>query len=368
MKFRLILALICLLLIVQTVSAENRVTNGDFETGDFTGWSHNNNPSSNVVVQITSDAHNGSYAAKLQSYKPSSTFYGPYAQLWQTVDLTDVDEISFYYKFSKSSSDASGSLEFYIDSDKKYEGTSGGWTQVAVNVSDLTGNHTIKFEVGVEGPSPLSCSATAIVDDVVAEAEAGNGSGNATEEDPVNVTEENTSWVVSFKVYRCFKPVTNVSVVVSYNGNVTGSGYTDETGSVAFRLDKLKSYVINVNNSEKVVTVQPIENNYVITLPCNLSQEWETATYNVTTGSYAWDLLTTAQNLSSQLSPSARGFLSGLVAWLAMYGVSAVGVNAAPVGVIALVGLAVVGLADWVAVLLCCVFMVAMYVLRRGIG
>lgn len=177
-----------------------------------------------------------------------------------------------------------------------------------------------------------------------------------------------TSWVVSFKVYRCFKPVRGVLVTVNYNGNSTGSGYTDETGSVAFRLDRLKSYVVNVNDSEKVVTVQPVENNYVITLPCNLSQEWETATYNVTTGSYAWDLLTTAQNLSSQLSPSARGFLSGLVAWMAMYGVSAVGVNAAPVGVIALVGLAVVGLADWVAVLLCCVFMVAMYVLRRGIG
>ncbi len=50
-----------------------------------------------------------------------------------------------------------------------------------------------------------------------------------------------TSWVVSFKVYRCFKPVANIPINVSYNGNATGSGYTDETGSVAFRLDKLKS-------------------------------------------------------------------------------------------------------------------------------
>ncbi len=173
-----------------------------------------------------------------------------------------------------------------------------------------------------------------------------------------------TSWVVSFKVYRCFKPV-NVPVAVSYNGNVTNSGYTDDTGSIAFRLDKLKSYVIDVNNSEKVVSVQPVENNYIITLPCNLTQEWETATYNITTGSYAWDLLTTAQNVSSQLSPSARGFISGLFAWLVMYGVSAVGVTSAIPGIIALAGLAFVGFTDWIAVLLCTMFAIGMYIIRR---
>lgn len=362
MKFRLIFALICLLLIVQAVSAENVITNGDFETGDFTGWDVTTT-SANADASVVEEPHNGSYSAKLHATGNDENLQT--AKIEQTVNLSDVETLVFYYK----NTEAYGAVEFEVringtDVFSK-GGTTDGWQKVEINVTTYTGLNTISFRVWARKPFPNSVTGiiTTYVDDIVAEAGGGgSGSGNVTEE------EGNTTWVVSFKVYRCFKPVVNVPVVVSYNGNVTGSGYTDDTGSVAFRLDKLKSYVVNVNDSEKVVTVQPVENNYIITLPCNLSQEWEEATYNVTTGSYPWDLLTTAQNLSSQLSPSAKGFLSGLVAWLAMYGVSAVGVNAAPVGVIALVGLAVVGLADWVAVLLCCVFMVAMYIIRRGIG
>ena len=177
-----------------------------------------------------------------------------------------------------------------------------------------------------------------------------------------------SSWVVSFKVYRCFKPVVNVPVKVSYNGNVTNSGYTDDTGSIAFNLDKTKTYVIDVNNSEKVVTIQPVENNYVITLPCNITMEGETATYNQTFGNYTWDLLKIGQDISSQLSPSARGFLSGILAWLLMYGTSSLGLTSPVPGIIALAGLAVVGFTDWIVVLLCAVFSAGMYIIRRNLS
>lgn len=176
------------------------------------------------------------------------------------------------------------------------------------------------------------------------------------------------SWVVAFKVYRCFKPVVGIPVKVELNGNCTGSGYTDETGSIAFRLSKLRSYVVDVNNSEKVVTIQPVENNYFIVLPCNITGNATVAGYNISTGSYPFDLLTTAQNLSSQLSPSARGFISGLLTWLVMYGVSAVGFGSAIPGVLVLAGLAIVGFTDWIVVLICTLLVVAMHVLKGRVA
>jgi len=356
--------LIFLLLITQTVSAENRVTNGDFETGDLTGWGVYNQGAFDSDVSVGSSyAHSGNYGCRLYGE-------GGDVDINQSVNFTNVDTLSFYYKINYvllGLGDAK--FEVYIDSDCVFNLTNPSttnWIYKEINVSGYSGTHTLKFKVDAYY-DPWYNKGTELevfLDDV--EAEGNVTDGNVTEEDPLgNVTEGNTSWVVSFKVYRCFKPVVNVPVAVSYNGNVTNSGYTDDTGSIAFRLDKLKSYVINVNNSEKVVSVQPVENNYIITLPCNLTQEWETATYNITTGSYAWDLLTTAQNVSSQLSPSARGFISGLFAWLVMYGVSAVGVTSAIPGIIALAGLAFVGFTDWIAVLLCTMFAIGMYIIRR---
>ena len=56
----LMLAILCILTVPQTVSALTPFTNGDFETGDFTGWGNNSNS-----TVTNADAEHGIYSAEL---------------------------------------------------------------------------------------------------------------------------------------------------------------------------------------------------------------------------------------------------------------------------------------------------------------
>ncbi|KQC07396.1 MAG: hypothetical protein APR55_04010 [Methanolinea sp. SDB] len=107
------------------------ITNGDFETGDFSGWT-----TENGTTIYTSTYKVGSYSARLMA-PPGSP-----ASIEQSVDLTDVDVISYWCKRY-----AYGELRIYIDDtqvaaysdalDRQYE---------TLEVSGYSGIKTVKFQ------------------------------------------------------------------------------------------------------------------------------------------------------------------------------------------------------------------------------
>ena len=168
MKLRLILALICLLLVVQTVSAgENRVTNGDFETGDFTGWTVEGGGDEWSATVGTSYAYSGSYGCKLHAKAPAGAPF-TYAQIKQDVDLTDVDELEFYYKIPNLVDNAR--FKVYIDSNCVLNiGSTSDWKYCSVDVSEYEGTHVVKFMAGVQPDPMVGGTIDVYLDDIVAE-------------------------------------------------------------------------------------------------------------------------------------------------------------------------------------------------------
>ena len=166
---RLIIGLICLLFVIQTVSAENRVTNGDFETGDLTGWTSGGNRSYTIEVG-TSYAYSGNYGCKLVAEATSDGSSD--AWIKQEVDLTDVETLEFYYKIADADGVGLHAFGVFIDSDKVFEdkgGGAGGWKNGSVDVSGYEGVHTIKFKVaGIKSGLDLGY-VEVYLDDVVAE-------------------------------------------------------------------------------------------------------------------------------------------------------------------------------------------------------
>lgn len=87
------LFLVVLLLSIGNASAVNLVENGDFGTGDFTGWSHTLTGSvgvtgvwSNTVVDFKNKQYVGPRGA---------SGYTGYVNTYQTIDLTDVNNLTF---------------------------------------------------------------------------------------------------------------------------------------------------------------------------------------------------------------------------------------------------------------------------------
>ncbi|RLI77268.1 hypothetical protein DRP04_11670, partial [Archaeoglobales archaeon] len=157
----LFIALICLLMI-QTVSAENRVTNGDFETGDLTGWDVSTSDYGKVEVKGEA-AHSGSYGCEL--YAPR----WEWAKIAQMIDLTGVDYITFYFK-ADGYNPQYGNFEVYIGSDKVYEHLGASdWCYVEIDVSGYTGDQTLWFRANggnVDYPGDYYV----YLDDIIAEA------------------------------------------------------------------------------------------------------------------------------------------------------------------------------------------------------
>lgn len=163
----------------------NSITNPGFETGTLSGWSQSGASLVNTI------ANSGTYSAKLYSAKGSISY------IQQSVDLTGIDQITYYYRIDQVSS---GFLDVYIDTTKvgSYS-TITGWTKMTLDVSTYTGTHTIKFNArsGTNKQNKI----TAYVDDVVALKEYPSG---VTGYPPlavnfVDTTQNNpTSWAWTF--------------------------------------------------------------------------------------------------------------------------------------------------------------------------
>ena len=165
MRVKLIFALICLLLIIQTVSAENRVVNGGFETGDFTGWTVGWT-NDNAKPEVTSDyKHNGSYSACLKAV----LHYNSPADTWirQDIDLTGVSDLTFYiYKPCGCEFKVTINGTTVFSTSDEYS----SWTLIDVDVSDWSGVCSVCFNYNGE-IAPIGDALEMYIDDVVAEAE-----------------------------------------------------------------------------------------------------------------------------------------------------------------------------------------------------
>lgn len=112
---------------------EELITNGTFETGSSTGWTITAEGSWYSTNPTTSSPHSGLYSLRLEFYDGSITCS-------QSIDLTNVDEIHFWYYFLY------GGYNFRIDStDKATLVDAGDWTEVIIDTSSYSGVHTIEF-------------------------------------------------------------------------------------------------------------------------------------------------------------------------------------------------------------------------------
>ncbi len=172
---------------------------------------------------------------------------------------------------------------------------------------------------------------------------------------------------ITLKIVKGLKPLVDVPIVITDQYGNSTTVYTDSYGRAVFWGNKTIKYTINVNNSEKVVELYPSESEYIIVIPkgLNYTVNQTVQQYTVVNGTWQWGLTGIAGNLSKQLSPSAKGIITAIVVWLAMFGTARFMQNASVVGLITLVILAVIGFADIITAVFCGLFVVGMYVLKR---
>ncbi|MBT8508662.1 hypothetical protein AZH53_09620 [Methanomicrobiaceae archaeon CYW5] len=130
------------------------VVNGGFED-DLTGWT------SAGVTADTSSQHSGIKSAQLQSTKGTPPSY-----LEQDLNLTGIDQLSYFYEVSAEG--GVSRLDVSIDStvEATYSSSTFPWSQETLDVSSYTGVHTLRFEA-ITGTNKKD-TITANVDDVSA--------------------------------------------------------------------------------------------------------------------------------------------------------------------------------------------------------
>jgi hypothetical protein len=123
------------------------------ELSDASGWSDNLGDSLsqfNGEIGNTDWHTDGSYGAVLLSQTNGFYNKGDKAFLKQSVDLTDISTIQFDAQLSVSSDIWKSFLNanFYVDSDNKWSSqTLGTYLNQSINVSGLTGVHTLEFRL-----------------------------------------------------------------------------------------------------------------------------------------------------------------------------------------------------------------------------
>ena len=130
-----------------------RITNGGFETGDFTGWSN----SGGTIVSTT--VHDGTYSANIHKSGTGGPYTGYFSQ---SIDLTNVDKLTFWYYIDTNS--GQWSLSYYFNAPTSGNivviasddtpGTTGAWVEYEVDTTSKSGSHTFGVYCSAGVPSP----------------------------------------------------------------------------------------------------------------------------------------------------------------------------------------------------------------------
>lgn len=118
-------------------------TNGDFETGDLTGWGTGGDAWSetNYASSDSTDPHGGSYCVLFTSTSTTDTIY-----ISQTMNLTQVSSILFWNCWLDG--DNVGVFTVSVDDVNVAtyaEGAVHTWVQKIIDVADKTGSCSIKY-------------------------------------------------------------------------------------------------------------------------------------------------------------------------------------------------------------------------------
>ena len=116
-------------------------TNGGFETGDFTGWSFGSYAST-VTSNVHSDySYDSNYGTRLYASGTSCAIW-----MYQTIDLTDIDNFTFRYKNVAVSGNEFAKTYVYIDGSCIYiDYNAGDWILKEIDTSGYSGNHVFYF-------------------------------------------------------------------------------------------------------------------------------------------------------------------------------------------------------------------------------
>lgn len=132
MKFNVLICVLFMVLFIPSVQAGERVVNGGFETGDFSGWTN-----TNMMFQPWYPIF-GSHSAD---------WYDTTGNVVQVMDLTDVSTLTFYNNIIQMSPPRPD-IKVYIDGDLIYTQNLNDvkvW-QHNVDVSAYSGDHSVKIE------------------------------------------------------------------------------------------------------------------------------------------------------------------------------------------------------------------------------
>jgi len=136
-------------------TSTNIFTNGDFEDGDFTGWSTTSGYGG-IPSVTASSKHDGSYGCVLDT-TDNHTNFTRWATISQSVDFTGVSEMTFWYKIYYATTtylEMEGNWHFrvYISGDPVYEqfspdwDNSTSWHYITVDTTKYSGICETTFE------------------------------------------------------------------------------------------------------------------------------------------------------------------------------------------------------------------------------
>jgi len=166
----------------------------------------------------------------------------------------------------------------------------------------------------------------------------------------------------------------DILVEVFYNDSIISSAYTGGDGRVAFWLESNRLYTICANQSCNY-TLTPAYNKYAWQLCDQAGYVWTNESVNTNLTNYTTDYSEepwSLQNITGEwletdqgLGPLGQGILSSIIVWIVMgFGV----LSNAVIGVGVLVVMAILGIVSWIIVLFCAMTVIAVYILRGGIG
>ena len=134
---------------------QTQFVNGDFESGDFTGWSvyagGHGTPTANEIS--TAEKHSGTRSWHVKIDCASGAYFGGYyyehtIQLYQPIDWSKIDHFTFWVKVVSSTQNPYAFLQVMLGGNGSYyqDGSVKDWTQVSIDTHTLT-NQTLYFRI-----------------------------------------------------------------------------------------------------------------------------------------------------------------------------------------------------------------------------